>query len=82
MEESSLLSQCSRLLCPGCGAKLGSLGDNVSCPCGGLGGRAPLVLISRVDATKTPLNSSSLVDVSNSARQFAQAIHADLAGGR
>lgn len=82
MEKSSLLSQCSRLLCPGCGAKLGSLGDGVGCPCGSLGGRGALILISRVDATKVPFNVSSLVGASNNPRQCAQAIHADSAGGR
>ena len=82
MEERSLLSQCSRLLCPGCGAKLGSLGKGVSCPCGGTGGRAALILISRVDATEAPLNASSLVGASNNVRQCAQVVHADSAGGR
>ena len=82
MEERSLLSQCSRLLCPGCAAKLGSLGAGVACPCGGLGGRAAMILISRVDAAKAPLNASSLVGASNNVRQCAQAIHADSAGGR
>lgn len=82
MEERSLLSKCSRLLCPGCGTKLGSLGDGVGCPCGGLGGRGVLILISRVDAMKAPLNASSPVGTSNKSRQCAQTIHADSAGGR
>ena len=82
MEKRSLLSHCSRLLCPGCGTKLGSLGDGVGCPCGAFGGRAVLVLISRVDAIKSSLNASSLVDASSNTRQCAQAIHVDSAGGR
>ena len=59
-----------------------SLGDGVGCPCGGLGGRGVLVLISRVDAMKAPLNASSPVGTSNKSRQCAQTIHADSAGGR
>ena len=81
MDERSLLLHSSRLLCPGCGAKLGSLGDGVGCPCGSLGGRAALVLTSRVDVTKAPLNVSSLNSVSNYTRQRAEEIHADSAGG-
>ena len=49
VEHAPLLRPTSRLLCPGCGAKLGSQGEGVSCACGAAGGRGLLLLPSRLD---------------------------------
>jgi len=77
VERAHLLRPASRLLCPGCSAKLGSQGEGVSCACGAVGGRGILLLPSRLDLAASVV----LPGAGSSARQCART-HADSEGAR